>query len=253
MTTCTDFRRRLLQAVLDHEALKALAWDPHGLACPACRALVDSEEQLDALLEAWSAPRLDAATRARIVALVAQERGLDQLLEADLVRAPQGMAQRAASAVRARLAQEAAEDALDRLLDLDQVHAPAGLTKGLAARVRAAARPTQRLRLVRYAALVATAAAVLVFVYVRRDDVRPSVGPNTVDPAPLVAQLEASAVDERMLQQLELLEDVDALLEGDLDLLLSTMDASEEALLDLAPMDATPSDADASGEAPSKG
>jgi hypothetical protein len=31
------------------------------------------------------------------------------------------------------------------------------------------------------------------------------------------------------------------------------MDASEEALLDLAPMDATPSDADASGEAPSKG
>jgi hypothetical protein len=251
MTTCTDFRRRLLQAVLDHQTLTALAWDAHGLACPACRALVDSEEQLNAMLEAWTAPRLDAATRARIVALVAQERGLDQLLETDLVRAPQGMAQRAASAVKARLAEEAAEKALDRLLDLDEVQVPAGLTQGLAARVRAAARP--RLRLVRYAALVATAAAVLAVLYVRRETDRPSGGSNAVDPLPLVAQLEANPIDERMLQQLELLEDVDALLEGDLDLLLSTMDASEEALLDLAPMDATPSDADASGEAPSKG
>ncbi|MEY4773310.1 MAG: hypothetical protein RIT40_345, partial [Planctomycetota bacterium] len=58
MTTCTDFRRRLLQAVLDHQTLTALAWDAHGLACPACRALVDSEEQLNAMLEAWTAPRL---------------------------------------------------------------------------------------------------------------------------------------------------------------------------------------------------
>jgi hypothetical protein len=107
--------------------------------------------------------------------------------------------------------------------------------------------------LVRYAALVATAAAVLTVLYVRRETDRPSGGSNAVDPVPLVAQLEANPIDERMLQQLELLEDVDALLEGDLDLLLSTMDASEEALLDLAPMDATPSDADASGEAPSKG
>ncbi|MFN9785447.1 MAG: hypothetical protein ACK57N_02605 [Planctomycetia bacterium] len=348
---CAGFRRRLLLAVLDGEALASLAWDEHLLACATCRALTESEEQLDELLAAWPAPRLDAATRERLVGRVAAERVLDAVLAQDVVLAPRALAARVLAAVRRRLAADdlatadlataagapidldaaldaaleprelqvpaglaartaaavrarLADDALDALLDLDRVRAPVGLVGRVqAALLQAApspaassqaapspttprapadaprhnpratsaadrdvaprrAQPTSRPRLALVRVLVSTAmaAAILAFVWLAwRDDgfedrlaplaqggdARAVDGGSTSPDAPLVVDAQ---LDERILQDLELLEEVEVLLAGDLELLLSTMDASEEALLDL---DAD--EAPATTEDPSKG
>jgi hypothetical protein len=368
---CVGFRRRLLLAVLDGEALASLAWDEHLLACATCRALTESEEQLDELLAAWPAPRLDAATRERLVGRVAAERVLDAVLARDAVLAPRELAARVLAAVRRRLAADdlatgdfttgdfttaagapidldaaldaaleprelqvpaglaartaaavrarLADEALDALLDLDRVRAPAGLVGRVQAAllqtspvqtspvqtspvqtspvqaapspitlVQAATRvpadaprhatratsaadrdvaprraqPTSRSRLALVRVLVSTAvaAAILAFVWLAwRDDgfedrlaplaqggdARAVDGGSTSPEAPLVVDAQ---LDERILQDLELLEEVEVLLAGDLELLLSTMDASEEALLDL---DAD--EAPATTEDPSKG
>jgi hypothetical protein len=373
---CVGFRRRLLLAVLDGEALASLAWDEHLLACATCRALTESEEQLDELLAAWPAPRLDAATRERLVGRVAAERVLDAVLAQDVVLAPRALAARVLAAVRRRLAADdlatgdfttgdfttgdfttaagapidldaaldaaleprelqvpaglaartaaavrarLADEALDALLDLDRVRAPAGLVGRVQAAllqtspvqtspvqtspvqtspvqaapspitlVQAATRvpadaprhatratsaadrdvaprraqPTSRSRLALVRVLVSTAvaAAILAFVWLAwRDDgfedrlaplaqggdARAVDGGSTSPEAPLVVDAQ---LDERILQDLELLEEVEVLLAGDLELLLSTMDASEEALLDL---DAD--EAPATTEDPSKG
>ena len=364
---CVGFRRRLLLAVLDGEALASLAWDEHLLACATCRALTESEEQLDELLAAWPAPRLDAATRERLVGRVAAERVLDAVLAQDVVLAPRALAARVLAAVRRRLAADdlatgdfttgdfttaagapidldaaldaaleprelqvpaglaartaaavrarLADEALDALLDLDRVRAPAGLVGRVQAAllqtspvqtspvqaapspitlVQAATRvpadaprhatratsaadrdvaprraqPTSRPRLALVRVLVSTAvaAAILAFVWLAwRDDGledrlaplaqggdaravdggSPVDGGSTSSEASLVVDAQ---LDERILQDLELLEEVEVLLAGDLELLLSTMDASEEALLDL---DAD--EAPATTEDPSKG
>jgi hypothetical protein len=364
---CVGFRRRLLLAVLDGEALASLAWDEHLLACATCRALTESEEQLDELLAAWPAPRLDAATRERLVGRVAAERVLDAVLAQDVVLAPRALAARVLAAVRRRLAADdlatgdfttgdfttaagapidldaaldaaleprelqvpaglaartaaavrarLADEALDALLDLDRVRAPAGLVGRVQAAllqtspvqtspvqaapspitlVQAATRvpadaprhatratsaadrdvaprraqPTSRSRLALVRVLVSTAvaAAILAFVWLAwRDDGledrlaplaqggdaravdggSPVDGGSTSSEASLVVDAQ---LDERILQDLELLEEVEVLLAGDLELLLSTMDASEEALLDL---DAD--EAPATTEDPSKG
>jgi hypothetical protein len=404
---CVGFRRRLLLAVLDGEALASLAWDEHLLACATCRALTESEEQLDELLAAWPAPRLDAATRERLVGRVAAERVLDAVLAQDVVLAPRALAARVLAAVRRRLAADdlatadlataagapidldaaldaaleprelqvpaglaartaaavrarLADDALDALLDLDRVRAPVGLVGRVQAAllqtspvqtspvqtgpvqtgpvqtgpaqtgpaqtgpvqtgpvqtgpvqtgpvqtgpVRAAPSPItlvqaatrvpadaprhatratsaadrdvaprraqatsrSRLALVRVLVSTAVAAAILAFVWLAwRDDGledrlaplaqggdaravdggSPVDGGSTSSEASLVVDAQ---LDERILQDLELLEEVEVLLAGDLELLLSTMDASEEALLDL---DAD--EAPATTEDPSKG
>ena len=358
---CVGFRRRLLLAVLDGEALASLAWDEHLLACATCRALTESEEQLDELLAAWPAPRLDAATRERLVGRVAAERVLDAVLARDAVLAPRELAARVLAAVRRRLAADdlatgdfttgdfttaagapidldaaldaaleprelqvpaglaartaaavrarLADEALDALLDLDRVRAPAGLVGRVQAALlqtspvqtspvqaapspitlvqaatrvpadaprhatratsaadrdvaprRAQATSRSRLALVRVLVSTAVAAAILAFVWLAwRDDgfedrlaplaqggdARAVDGGSTSPEAPLVVDAQ---LDERILQDLELLEEVEVLLAGDLELLLSTMDASEEALLDL---DAD--EAPATTEDPSKG
>jgi hypothetical protein len=124
------------------------------------------------------------------------------------------------------------------------------------------AQPTSRSRLALVRVLVSTAvaAAILAFVWLAwRDDgledrlaplaqggdARAVDGGSTSSEASLVVDAQ---LDERILQDLELLEEVEVLLAGDLELLLSTMDASEEALLDL---DAD--EAPATTEDPSKG
>lgn len=300
MNACQDFRRRLMQAVLDHEALAPLSWDAHVLGCGECRALIEDEERLDHLLAAWMAPRLDAATRERVVAFVARERELDALLDvharhdaaarpprdlarrvvaalrrrleaeeaaADpldalldepVVRAPAGLARRTGEALRARLAADA-EARLDRLLDLDRVEAPAGLAARTVRAVKQTGQPAApargRLVLVRGLAWFATAAAaaLVAWVWLGRDEQavpervaqpesRPADGQAAAQGATdLVASagFDERLVDERLLGQLETLEEIEALLGGDVDLMLSTMDASEEALLDLAPGEET--------------
>ncbi len=326
---CADFQRRLLQAVLDGEALLSLAWDEHLLACPACRALTESEEQLDELLAAWRAPSLDAATRERLVGRVAAERALDVVLardtlaaprdfatrilvavrrrladeivpesipesvaesvaesatgatlldarvlsldaalEQESLRAPAGLASRTAAAVRARLA----DDALEALLRHDRVVAPTGLAGRVQAALRAAARrdeqvaatptPRRRFTLLRMVVATASAAAVLALAWLARRDAGGGFEPSVVPlaqrdeaisteggapraPDPLTTEAQ---VDEGLLGDLELLEEVAVLLDGDLELFLSTMDASDEALLD---MDAY--EPPATTEEPSKG
>lgn len=318
---CADFQRRLLQAVLDGEALLSLAWDEHLLACPACRALTESEEQLDELLAAWRAPSLDAATRERLVGRVAAERALDAVLardtlaaprdfatrilvavrrrlaievvpeivpeivptttlldarvlsldaalEQESLRAPAGLASRTAAAVRARLA----DDALEALLRHDRVIVPTGLADRVQAALRAAARrdeqvaatptPRRRFTLLRMVVATASAAAVLALAWLARRDAGGGFEPSVVPlaqrdeaisteggapraPDPLTTEAQ---VDEGLLGDLELLEEVAVLLDGDLELFLSTMDASDEALLD---MDAY--EPPATTEEPSKG
>lgn len=287
---CVGFRRRLLRAVLDGEALASLSWDEHLLSCAACRALTESEEQLDQLLAAWPAPRLDAATRERLVGRVAAERALDAVLGRDAVeaprdfaarilaavrrrlvaedsprevaarlardealdvvlerealRAPAGLATRVSAAVRARLADEA----LDALLERDAVRAPVGLARRVQAALRAPAASARRPRFALVRVFVATAAAAVVALawlsrrddgarlepngapFAQRTEARPQEGSVAGSNGPLVADAQ---VDERLLGDLELLEDVAVLLDGDLELLLSTMDSSDELLLDL--------------------
>lgn len=302
---CARFRGRLMQAVLDADALAPLSWDAHLVSCAACRALIESEEQLDELLAAWPAPRLDAAMRERLVGRVAAERALDAVLARDAVEAqpefaarilaavrrrllaaaageglearldallerhapssPAGLGTRTAAAVRERLA----DASLDALLERDALHAPVGL----AARTRAALRneprvpnaatSRRRLALVRVVGATAAAAAVLAIAWLVHRDA----GGPADQSAPLVVQeaaqraaersrgasdaapvVDAARVDERLLGELELLEEVEVLLDGDLELLLSTMDSSDEALLDL---DAD--EAPTTTESPSKG
>jgi len=318
---CADFQRRLLQAVLDGDALLSLAWDEHLLACPACRALTESEEQLDELLAAWRAPSLDAATRERLVGRVAAERALDAVLARDTLAAPRDFATRILAAVRRRLAIEVVPEivpeivptttlldarvlSLDAALEQESLHAPAGLASrtaaavrarladdaleallrhdrvivptGLAGRVQAALRaaarrdeqvaatptPRRRFTLLRMVVATASAAAVLAFAWLARRDAGGGFEPSVVPlaqrddaistegdapraPDPLTAEAQ---VDEGLLGDLELLEEVAVLLDGDLELFLSTMDASDEALLD---MDAY--EPPATTEEPSKG
>ncbi|MEY2747676.1 MAG: hypothetical protein RL112_2718 [Planctomycetota bacterium] len=318
---CAGFRQRLLHAVLDGEALASLSWDEHLLACADCRALTESEEQLDELLAAWSAPRLDAATRERLVGRVAAERALDAVLARDAVDAPRDFAARILAAVRRRLAAEdlprevaapprrgaalddealdlvlerealsapaglagrvagavrarLADEALDALLERDAVRVPAGLARRVQAALRAPATtptptplPRRRFALVRVLVATAAAAAVLAVAWLSRRDegarLEPNVVPLAQRPEARSADGSASApngppsnaplvvdarIDERLLGDLELLEDVAVLLDGDLELLLSTMDSSDEALLDLD-ADEAPS----ATEDPSKG
>lgn len=318
MNACHAFRQRLLQALTSRDALVPLSWDEHVLCCPACRALVEDEEQLDQLLAAWITPRLDAAARERIVAFVARERELDALLDEHARRdpaaaAPHDLAHRVLAALRRRLAAETARDPLDVVLDEAQLRAPEGLARrvrdgvharrasardadldrlldlhrvrapvGLAGRVAAfvkqtrqpaptiaqasprSARPVLVRRIAWFAAAAAAALVASVWIGPLRDArpeqvAVPAPGPKERPSDGLAApqgagDLVASApfddklVDERLLGQLETLEEIEALLGGDVDLLLSTMDASEEALLDLAPGEET-----AAAEEPKKG
>lgn len=295
MNACHDFRRRLLQAVLDREPLAPVSWDVHVHGCGECRALIEDEERLDHLLAEWMTPRLDAATRERVVAFVARERELDALLDVHArhdaaARAPRDLARRVVAALCRRLeAEAAAADPLDALLDDAVVHAPAGLARrtnaGLRVRLAAADARLDRLLdldhaqapgrlaertllavkstgqiaastrgrfvLVRGLAWFATAAAaaLVAWTWLGRDEQAVPERVAQPDSRPAAAQgasdLVASAgfderlVDERLLGQLETLEEIEALLGGDVDLMLSTMDASEEALLDLAPGEET--------------
>jgi hypothetical protein len=247
----------------------------------AAGAPIDLDAALDAALEprelqvpAGLAARTAAAVRARLA-----DEALDALLDLDRVRAPAGLVGRVQAALlQTSPVQTSPVQAAPSPITLVQAatrvpaDAPRHATRATSAADRDVAprraQPTSRSRLALVRVLVSTAvaAAILAFVWLAwRDDGledrlaplaqggdaravdggSPVDGGSTSPEAPLVVDAQ---LDERILQDLELLEEVEVLLAGDLELLLSTMDASEEALLDL---DAD--EAPATTEDPSKG
>jgi hypothetical protein len=219
MSACEDFRRRLAASLIGRPSPPAadVAWHEHLLGCEPCRALLAAEEALEAVLASLPAPELPAQLAERVLA------GLDA----------------------AREAQE-----LERRLDvlLERVPAPI-VPAGLAQRVLAATQaPVARPRSVasrRMGWALGAAAAGLVAIFLWRMQ-RPDGGAETA-PVRHIAEtpprIERNAApgkinlleaDPELLAALDVLERWDLLCDEDLALLLASMDAVEEELLDLA-------------------
>lgn len=239
---CSGFRAALEAELAGRPSqgkLAWLSWNEHLLSCPECRALLEKEEALEALLASLPEPRLPAPVLRRVLARLRRERAEEVRLEGLLdalggVRAPQGLA----ANVLAKLSGERrdlAEAGLDALLDLDRtIPAPerlaARVLSGLAAErtaERGAGRPVSRRRPVPW--LYATAASVAIAVAGRFLWIRT----HTAETAPLatVAPREAPP-DPALLASLDVVEHWDELVQGDVDVLLSTLGPADEALLD---------------------
>jgi hypothetical protein len=146
-TSCTDFRARLAQALVDRSARDAerfdggLAWHEHVLTCAECRELLDSEEALEDLLASLPLPSLPPELARRVLQRLQPARAeveLDRLLDDALLSSADGAQPppEFARDVLARLSgarelarrEAASEHALDGLLDrVPTPSAPAGL------------------------------------------------------------------------------------------------------------------------------
>jgi hypothetical protein len=146
-TSCTDFRARLAQALVDRSARDAerfdggLAWHEHVLTCAECRELLDSEEALEDLLASLPLPSLPPELARRVLQRLQPARAeveLDRLLDDALLSSEEGAQPppEFARDVLARLSgarelarrEAASEHALDALLDrVPTPGAPAGL------------------------------------------------------------------------------------------------------------------------------
>ena len=259
---CREFLGALSRALEGRpqpEQLVRLSWHEHLLGCSSCRDLLEREEALEVLLATLPEPKLPPDLSRRLVrrlesnpassldALlelddaqvpaglsgrvregVARERALDALLDLNDANVPSGLAGR----VRAGLERERA---LDALLDRDVVEVPAGLEGRVLEGLQAELRPRPRFRLLRSPALLAAAAALVLWVVLP--------GSQEEAPRPLdeVARLDALTVpDPELLEVFEVLER-DELWDdqggvapdpSDLELLLSeTVEVEDELLL----------------------
>ena len=269
---CSAFRARLAEALEGPSgagaaagaggppALARLSWHEHLPGCAACRALLEGEDALEALLESLPRPELPPALAARVLARLRPERALDALLELDRATPapPAGLAGSVLAALAAHRAASSAspaastEAALERLLDLVPAPvAPEGLARRTLERLAPhrregpvrADRPvdplvpvapappvrTARSRGLRPArplalALAAALAALSWAGWLARD---PRRGP----PAESAASVEE--VPPELLASLELLESWELLVEDEPDLELAALDEVDLLLLEL--------------------
>jgi hypothetical protein len=239
--SCNGFRAALEAELVgrpSQEKLAWLSWNEHLLSCADCRELLEKEEALEALLASLPEPRLPAPLLRRVLARLRRERAEEVRLEGLLdalggVPAPEGLA----ANVLAKLASERrapVDAALDALLDLDRsIPVPAGLgarvLAGLSAERRAKTRTQRRdprLRPVPWIYAAAASVAILFagrFVWVRA---------HAVATAPIVKSTQDAPPDPALLASLDVVEHWDELVQGDVDVLLSTLGPADEALLD---------------------
>jgi hypothetical protein len=232
---CNAFRAALeaeLAGRPSQEKLAWLSWNEHLLSCGDCRELLQKEEALEALLASLPEPKLPAPVLRRVLARLRRERSEEVRLEGLLdaigggVRVPEGLA----AGVLAKLAAERserrdpAETRLDALLDLDR---PIAVPEGLAARVLAGlalARRAPRRRLAPWATAAAASVAIVFF------------GRSLLVHTPPVATVPTKGAepppDPALLASLDVVEHWDELVQGDVDVLLSTLGPADEALLD---------------------
>ncbi len=235
---CSGFRAALEAELAGRPAegkLAWLSWNEHLLTCADCRELLEKEEALEALLASLPDPRLPAPVLRRVLARLRRERAEEVRLEGLLdaigggVRVPEGLA----AGVLAKLADERrdpAEAKLDALLEVDRfIPAP----EGMSARVLAALASARRAPLRRPVAsrpipwLWAAAAGIAILVGGRFVWIRA----HTVEPAP-IATVHDAPPDPALLASLDVVEHWDELVQGDVDVLLSTLGPADEALLD---------------------
>jgi hypothetical protein len=234
---CSAFRRELQRSLENHvhrgsAPLRDLLWHRHLHECRDCRELLSAEEALEALLSSLPNPSLPLGLAQRVLARLSRPAGapagLDDLLELDR---PESCRPGLAGRVLAHLAEERAlarrnpqpARDLDELLEHARpVEMPAGLAERVKSRVRASTGTRGVLLRWRWAAAAALL-ALLLGVY--------ALYPRNPQPAPMVAMQDPP--DPGLLENLLLLEEWDLLQGGDLEVLLSTLPAEDEYLLDL--------------------
>ncbi len=263
---CRSFRELLERKLSGRAApseLVVLSWHEHLLGCGACRDLLEAEEALELLLASLPEPNLPPELARRVISRLrdAQQRdlaetGLDALLDLDRSEAPPA---RLAESVLARLrtaresatasvgAAEPSESRLEALLELDRV---VSVPEGLASRVLAGLHTLRRdearaRRAPRFAAKnvgwVLAVAALVVASWLawtlrsrvpapgsaRGDQVAHGNGePGSSLPDGSTTPL-ATSPEPQMLAVLDVLEQWDLLMHGDIDVLLSTLDPVE--------------------------
>ena len=252
-SACNDFRRRLEALLLRSETapeLTTLGWHEHLVGCDDCRELLQAEEALDVLLSGLPDPELPPDLAARLLRRLAAARavGLDALLELDRVDAPPDLPLRTLAGLRAARV----EARLDTLLDsLPEPAPPRDLARGVLRGLEPERRTTLRAQPARRGrswapALLAAAAAVLAIVgaYVfwpaspehrlgtLGEDTLAALGTGESVEATESALPEPAAPDEELLASLDLLEDWELLNGEDVDLLLATLEAPDELLLE---------------------
>lgn len=172
--SCVEFRARLERALEGRPApaeLTELSWHEHLLGCGECRALLEREEALEALLASLPRPKLPPRVARRVLARLRTARiDLDALLDLDrLVEVPGGLAARVLSGLAAErgVAPEAAR--LERILELDgPLAVPAGLAQRALARLEPERFPTAArdgFRLLRSPLVYAAAAGLLLALF----------------------------------------------------------------------------------------
>ncbi|MBK7642694.1 MAG: hypothetical protein IPJ19_06520 [Planctomycetes bacterium] len=240
---CRSFRAALesaLESPREGEPLESLSWNEHLLGCAECRALLESEEALETLLESLPAPKLPPRLARRVLARLrtaehAREDALDRLLErAAQTQAPPGLSRRVLAGLesaRAQPAEGAAEARLDALLERARaVETPGHLAQRVLAHVaeeRALSRkrrPVFARASVRFALAAGLLAAFGLW----------AIWPAREEPARTrgLAQL-PDGVDARMLEHIDVLEQWELLRRNDLDSLLSTLPRTDQLLLEM--------------------
>ena len=205
MDDCTRFRERLARELAGSradEGLRELAWEPHALACAACRELLAAEEELELLLDRAPADTAEA-------------------------QAPTDLAARVLAGLRAGSGDGAEETALDRLLGRDPAPRP---PVGLAGRVLHALEPERtahRGRPRRRLQLLAAAAAVVLALVLGRLAFPP---PPRATGDPMAA---LDPADREVVEALDVLEEWELLMGEDVDLLLSSLDVADELVLEM--------------------
>lgn len=260
---CRSFRRELERALEGRRAaeLDGLGWHEHLLGCRECRALLEAEEALETLLDSLPEPQLPPSLARRVLRRLREaERGreaaLDRLLELDeSAQAPRGLAQRVLHGLAAERGRSArtAEERLDELLErAREVHVPAGLAGRVLSGVaeeRALARRRARPFLARprgfllAAALLLAALALWMLLPARGRQPQPS------------GIVQGPEADTRLIQDFDVLEEWDLLHQNDLDLLLSTLPATDQLLLEMGSEEnaAAPEKTEKEAGRPSKG
>ncbi|MBI5434849.1 MAG: hypothetical protein HZA52_18600 [Planctomycetes bacterium] len=242
---CIAFRERLVAALEPRRGrgeLDTLGWHEHLLSCAECRRVLAAEEALELLLDSLPEPKLPRELAVRVLArlkLRPAGDGLDALLErADPAIASPTLARR----VLAGIAAERAEIALDRLLErVPAPEVPAELAVRTLSRLALARRRRTAFSGPRLW-LTAAAAAVIVLggAWSLRAWLR---GATPVDPQPIVEnatpeqapRIESlAAPSDELLASLSVLESWELLNSDNIDVMLSSLDASDELLLELS-------------------
>ena len=238
---CASFRTALEAELLGRPSrgkLVWLSWNGHLLACGDCRELLAREEALEDLLASLPEPRLPAATVRRVLRRLREERTretrLDTLLDLEgEVRAPDRLAHDvlAGLAAKRRLGRAtSAGDCLDALLELDPgIHAPPGLAGRILAGLEKARSAPVASPIRRQVWLVAAAAGLLL-AFLGWTLASRGTATGGREPEPVVRR--SPQPDPDLLAALDVLEEWDLLMQDDLDVLLSTLEPADLALLD---------------------